>query len=198
MARIDRVVLCGPNGAGKTDISRAWADLVNGIPLSFADPIRTETARAIAINEFSVPEQAFGIQDKINDLVYKMQDPKTKDEYRGLLQEIGKYRTKQDETYWLKRFITRYEPLRLTNTPLSCGDCRLDNQMELLKEWRFTFVRLEPGPYVRDQGDRQNDETERYWPNWEYDFVLDFQDGVDHQARRLVEEFGLNGNATRN
>lgn len=197
MARIDRVVLCGTNGAGKTDISRAWAHLLNGVPLSFADPIRSEAAYGLAINEFHATD-VFEIKNRIEDLVYKMQDPETKDEYRGLLQEIGKLRTRQDPEYWLKRFKNRFEPLRLTNTPLSCGDCRLDNQMELLKEWGFTFVRLEDGPYVRDQGDRQNDETEHYWPNWEYDFVLDFQEGIEHQARRLVEEFGLNGNATRN
>lgn len=186
MPRPDRIVLCGKNGAGKTSIATEWARLTGGAPLSFADPIRIELARGLFAADL-VPINT------VDDYLSLMTDPETKDQFRGLLQEIGKYRTRQDPRYWVDRFDASYRALTYTNHPMSCGDCRLQNQHDLLRNWGFTFVLVDStgNPYVRDQGDRADDETEQYWPTWEYDFVLDFQEGVEHQARRLIDEFGL-------
>ena len=193
MPHKDRLVLCGPFGSGKTEIAKVWAALTGGRILSFADPIRAQVA------ELLVPKHTYSNYESwtsdIDAIIRKMEDPETKDEFRGLLQELGKYRTRQDSEYWVRRFADRYTSVTTSNRPASCGDCRLDNQMELLKSWGFTFVLLDPtgSPHVRDQGDRQNDETEQYWPHWEYDHVLDYQEGVMVQARRLIHEFGING-----
>lgn len=199
MPRRDRIVLCGSFGAGKTSIAQAWAEKIwsggfQGQYVSFADPIRQEAALGIAVSDTSLLTHVGEITRYYTNA---MEDPGSKDQYRGLLQELGKFRTNQHPNYWLEKFDRRYSSFVEAEVPMACGDCRLDNQMELLRRWDFTFILLEPGPYVREQGDRQNDLTEQYWPHWNYDYVLDFQEGVERQALRLIEEFGLDGYGSR-
>jgi len=192
----DCIVLCGPHGSGKTEIAKAWANRVDGQAVSFADPIRAEVARAIAINDRSVWE-AGGINiERFNALymkiIFAMNDPFIKDHYRVPLQDWGDWRTQNDLNYWLRPFDNMYALVRKAGIPLACGDVRLNNQRDLLKSWGFIFILLEPGPYVRDQGERVNHETEKYWPTWNYDYTLSFEEGIDHQVDRLMK-LGLTG-----
>jgi hypothetical protein len=172
-----KIALIGPPGSGKSSIADAFVRLYGGRRLSFAAGVKQEVAYALSYvdhdNNLHAP-----------DYVALMNDPRTKDQYRRLLQVWGtEFRREQDPDYWVKRLI---QTMRESAGHVLIDDCRFPNEYDALKPKGFIFVKLETGETVREQGaEAAAHESELHWPLFIVDKTLSYQPGPAAQAERL-------------
>lgn len=210
-----KIALVGAPGSGKSSIGDALCG-ETGAKLSFAAGVKEEVAEVIQPFVRGYVERGIlaGV-DKLLELmgmppglmkadfipggypegfiVEDMNDPEVKDGFRTLLQMWGtEFRRAQDPDYWVKRAQTKLARLVAEGfDPIVIDDCRFPNEYAMLKSEGFHFVRLESGPTTRPlTGAQAEHESERYWPSFNVDLVLDFQEGPEVQAERIVKALG--------
>jgi hypothetical protein len=180
MARLYRIALLGNPGSGKTSIGDALIDLAGGERLSFAREVKREAALAVLGVERRVIDQ-----DGEAEIMARMEDPATKDEYRALLQMWGtNFRRAQDPDYWVNQ-VAKHIVADSGNQVID--DCRFPNEYTLLEGRGFSFVRLEDGPTTRPMTPEQAaHESEQYWRDFPVDLTLTYESGPELQARRIL------------
>lgn len=181
---IRRIALLGHPGSGKTTIADAWCELTAGVRLGFASAVKDEAAYAIVAVETHLDEEER--EQTYTRIRAEMDDPATKDRYRGILQWWGTdYRRAEDERYWLDRLHARVRTLG-ADVPIAIDDCRFPNEYDLLRSLGFRFVRLEVGDTTRWMDvDKRLHESEQHWPHFGYDLTLPYEQGPRTQARVL-------------
>ena len=178
--------LVGAPGSGKSSIADAL-----GVRMSFADGVRREVAGALA----PVLRFYLGSEWTEDETLADMTDPERKDIYRPLLQVWGTdFRRAQDPNYWVSAMVDRLYRSKAEDIDrcLVVDDCRFPNEYAALQTLGFYFVRLESGANTRPlTGAQLAHESERYWPQFKVDLVLDYQPGPEVQAQRIREAFGV-------
>lgn len=179
------IALIGSPGSGKSSIAQALVDLhVDGRKWerrSFASTLKDELACLLCGTDW--------LNSNARKLRGYMDDVRHKDSFRGLLQALGMFRRNTAHPdYWVKKTIVQMFPDRC----YVVDDCRMPNEYEALRNLGFKFVRLADGPHVREMpADQAGPESEQHWPTWDVDLELPYSEGVDSQAQRIVEAFGL-------
>lgn len=175
---IKGIALCGAPGSGKTSIANELAELLGWERLSFADPLKDDVADALT--------EALGASPGVERL--RMQTVGTKDEYRPLLQAWGSFFRRRDPKYWVDAVREQIHP----GGHYVIDDCRYRNEYEMLRERGFVFVLLQSGPTTRPLPPDQFDhESERDWPDFQYDVILDYEPGPRLQAVRICQKLVL-------
>lgn len=189
--------LVGAPGSGKSSIADAL-----GVRMSFADGVRREVAGILAPitrtqigRMFGVPEALWpSTEAHVEALMTDMTNPDIKDTYREILQVWGTdFRRAQDPDYWCRALAERIVRSRAEDSSriLVVDDCRFTNEYEMLRKGGFKFVLLESGASTRPlTGAQLAHESEKYWPTFHVDLVLDYQPGPSAQAQRIREAFG--------
>ena len=182
VTEIKGIVLCGLPGSGKTTIADEIAALMGWERRSFADPLKTEVANALAYTHSSGLDLAT-IHREL------MQHPGRKDKYRPLLQAWGSFFRASEPDYWVKKLRST---LGVTGKYV-IDDCRYDNEYRMLRDAGFVFVLLEPGPTHRPFGSEAeaDHESERDWPVFGFDVLLDYEPGPRLQAVRILQKLGI-------
>ena len=169
-----RIALIGPPGTGKTTIGDHFLSLrpePRGVRLSFADALKTEVH---------------------NSLDFVPKTPEEKETVRPVYQAWGMFRRLHNgEDYWVK-YVEMYIEM-MAHFDQVVDDCRFPNEYELLKQKQYKFVRLEAGGTTIAVADH---ESERHWPSFEADLVLDYIKGPRLQAERII--YWLEGGADDN
>ena len=195
-----RVALLGAPGSGKSTIAEA----LGGVKLSFAEELRKEVAAVLAPIFFALDNPNYsnfvtrvdqggigGLDHYARLLLQDMKDVEVKDGFRPLLQQWGTdFRRTQDPDYWVnkvERLITHLGAAD-RSTDFVIDDCRFPNERDMLADNGFAFVLLESGPATRPlTGGQMGHSSERYWPLFPVDLVLDYQPGPQLQANRIRE-----------
>lgn len=179
--RLFRVALLGNPGSGKTSIGDALIELAGGERLSFSHQVKREAVRAML-----GVERRLITPESEEELLERMQNPETKDEYRALLQMWGtNFRRVQDPNYW----VTKVSQLIVADAGNQViDDCRFENEYELLNGRGFFFVRLEDGPTTRPMTPEQAaHESESFWRDFPVDLTLSYVTGPERQALRILQ-----------
>ena len=175
------LVLCGEPGSGKTTIAQEWADLHDGVLLSFAGRLKEELARGLS----------FFDNIESHGHITRMRDPETKDAYRPMLQALGSFRRAQDTRHWVVALARTMGPWLRKGTPIVVDDCRYTNESLWLRSLGFKFVRLNAGETTRPLTSGQaTHESERDWPHFEFDLHLSYEPGPANQAVRITDLLG--------
>lgn len=188
--------LVGAPGSGKSSIADAL-----GVRMSFADGVKREVANVLGPitqdqigRTMGVPPEFWPTAQKNADAIFEdMHNPAIKDVYRELLQLWGtELRRAQDVDYWVKTLIAQVD--RSTAEDASrvhvVDDCRFPNEYAALRQRGFKFVRLEAGANTRPlTGTQAAHASEQYWPLFNVDLVLDYQQGAGVQAQRIIQHF---------
>lgn len=186
------IVLLAEPGTGKTTIAQAYSELVGGKVMAFKDEMLLEIAWALAAGDARdhISRNAFATKVLVKHYLMEMQNPATKDKYRAIQQAWGTdYRRAQDENYWVKKFVAKYEN-RPQLTPVANDDCRFPNEQKALRNLGFKFVKLESGETTRPlTGERANHESEKYWRKFKADLTLSYEAGPVLQAKRIYDYF---------
>lgn len=185
------IALLGAPGSGKSSIADAL-----GVRMSFADGVRREVAYQLAAIDL---RHDWNMEVAFDRLMEEMTNPETKDRFRGLLQVWGTdFRRAQESGYWVDRLEDRIIRSQAEDNSrvLVVDDARFPNEFDMLKDYGTIFVRLESGESTRPlTGAQLAHESERHWPTYPVDLVLDYQAGPGVQAERIqdwiVEKFNL-------
>ncbi|MCZ2108547.1 MAG: hypothetical protein LC118_03085 [Dehalococcoidia bacterium] len=187
--------LIGAPGSGKSSIADAL-----GVRMSFADGVRREVAGYLGpilqmhSDEIRELLDLWSSGVTHSDILRYMTDPITKDAFRPLLQVWGTdFRRAQDPDYWCRALETRIRRSMAEDSSrrLVVDDCRFPNEYNLLKSLGFKFVTLESGANTRPlSGAQLAHESERYWPRFSVDLVLDYKPGPGVQAQRILALMG--------
>lgn len=170
---VDGIALCGQPGSGKSAIAAALVEMCNGERLSFAAALKDELSDML------------GGYDRYRR---EMDNVRSKDKYRPLLQALGAFRRDDDKNYWVRAALAGVTP----NMFYAVDDCRYDNEYEALRNLDFVFVYLEPGPTTRPlSGEQANHPSELEWPHFNFDVHLEWEKGPEHQATRLLYMLGI-------
>lgn len=179
--------LIGAPGSGKSSIADAL-----GVRMSFADGVRREVA-AVLLPVVRLASQ-FPDDVSFDGILESMTRPNEKDSFRPLLQVWGTdFRRAQDPDYWCRALEARIRRSMAEDSSrrLVIDDCRFPNEYNLLKSFGFKFVGLESGANTRPlSGAQLAHESERYWPRFSVDLVLDYKPGPEVQAQRILALMG--------
>lgn len=190
------IVLIGEPGSGKSTIANALSEKLGWHRLSFAAPLKNEVASLLTMDRYrnkldamlDETARAYYLQ-----IIEEMNDPNTKDLYRGILQWWGtQWRRLERDDYWIKQLEYSWNKLIVNQFELPprivVDDCRFDNEWEMLHDRGCVLVSLESGETTRPV---QAHESEIDWHRWTADLILSYERGPEHQADRIIEHFGL-------
>lgn len=187
-----RIALIGAPGSGKSTVAEKLCE-PGGVKIAFADALRREVAELL-VPIATLYESAGDYGEPASDVDFILDDmanPKRKDAFRAILQQWGMMRRAADANHWVTRVTDVIDPILAGDSGVTVvvDDCRMPNEYDVLKARDFRFVRLEAGPHLRLQAPEQRQhESERYWPNFQVDLVLDYQD-AKIQAQRIRDAF---------
>lgn len=192
MSYLYRIALLGNPGSGKSSIGEALIALTGGTRLSFADGVKEEAAKVILATDpdvFGVDRNGQTVLEHkhVENVVRRMQDPETKDQYRRLLQVWGTdYRRAENPQYWIQQWAKKFNAIR-EDTNIVVDDARFPNEEDALRSNGFTFVSLLDGETTRVQDPLAAvHESESYWPEFVTDLDLTYEAGPEVQARRIL------------
>lgn len=207
-----KLVFFGPQGSGKTTTAREIVRRNNrnfqALHLPLADALRAEVVSAIIATtrqgERPVFADASYDDDPFTWIIERTKDPKTKEQWRPLLQVWGTELRRQiyGTDYWLRRhdtLVAEYVAMYGDTEELliAVDDVRFFNEYAHFREQGYKFIRCEPAAQPRRwrfwQRSPKQHASEREWQLFKADLILPWKPLEDRLAH--VQTWMHNGYA---